>query len=181
MRLNDIPMHLGPRSFFQTNDTVAAALYRQAREWVEEIDPPALWDLFCGVGGFALHCADGRRQVTGIETSADAIAGARRSASELGLANVEFRALDAADFAFGETRVPPLVIVNPPRRGIGAPLARFLDGSPARHVIYSSCNAESLARDLAAMPGFRLLRARVLDMFPHTKHYEVLTLLERPD
>lgn len=179
MRLNGIPLHLGPRSFFQTNDTVAAALYRQARDWVEEIDPPTLWDLFCGVGGFALHCADGRRQVTGIETSADAIASAQRSAGELGITNVEFRALDAADFALGETRVPPLVIVNPPRRGIGTPLARFLDASDARHVIYSSCNAESLARDLAAMPGFTLRRARLLDMFPHTRHYEVLTLLER--
>jgi 23S rRNA (uracil747-C5)-methyltransferase len=181
MRLNGIPMHLGPRSFFQTNDTVAAALYRQAREWVDEIDPAALWDLFCGVGGFALHCADGRRQTTGIETSADAIASARRSAAELGLANLEFRALDATDFALGQTRVPPLVIVNPPRRGIGAALARFLDASGTRHVIYSSCNAESLARDLIQMPSFRLKRARVLDMFPHTRHYEVLTLLERGD
>lgn len=179
MRLNGIPLHLGPRSFFQTNDSVAAVLYGQAREWVEELDPPALWDLFCGVGGFALHCADGRRRVIGIETSADAIASARRSAGELGLANVAFRALDAADFALGETRVPPLVIVNPPRRGIGVPLARFLDASAARWVIYSSCNAESLARDMAAMPGFRLRRARVLDMFAHTKHCEVLTLLER--
>jgi 23S rRNA (uracil747-C5)-methyltransferase len=46
-------------------------------------------------------------------------------------------------------------------------------------VIYSSCNAESLARDLAQMPGLRLRRARLLDMFPHTTHYEVITLLER--
>lgn len=179
MRVDGIALHLGPRSFFQTNDVVATALYRQARAWVDEIDPPELWDLFCGVGGFALHCADARRGVTGIEVSADAIASARRSAAELGLANATFRALDATDFALGQTRVPPLVIVNPPRRGIGAPLARFLDASQAQAVIYSSCNAQSLAKDLAAMPGLRLARARVLDMFPHTRHYEVLTLLVR--
>lgn len=179
MRLNGIPLHLGPRSFFQTNDAVAAALYRRARAWVDEIDPPALWDLFCGVGGFALHCADGRRHVTGIETSAEAIASARRSAAGLGLAHVDFRALDATDFALGQGEVPPLVIVNPPRRGIGAALARFLDASPAQTVIYSSCNAESLARDIAAMPGFRADRGQVLDMFPHTRHYEVLVRLRR--
>ena len=179
MRLNGIPLHLGPRSFFQTNDAVAAALYRQAREWVDEVDPPALWDLFCGVGGFALHCADGRRVVTGIESSAEAIESARASVAELGLRNVEFRALDAADFALGQGPVPPLVIVNPPRRGIGGELARFLEGSAAQWVVYSSCNAESLARDLAQMPSFAPRRARLLDMFPHTTHYEVLVLLQR--
>jgi 23S rRNA (uracil747-C5)-methyltransferase len=179
MRLNGLPLHLRPQSFFQTNDAVAAQLYAQARAWVEAIDPPALWDLFCGVGGFALHCADGRREVTGIELSGEAIASAERSRDELGLERVQFRALDATDFALGEARVPPLVIVNPPRRGIGAALARLLDASPLRHLIYSSCNADSLARDLAAMPGLRLRRAGVFDMFPHSGHYEVLAWLER--
>jgi 23S rRNA (uracil747-C5)-methyltransferase len=179
MKLNGIPLHLRPQSFFQTNDAVAARLYAQARDWVDAIDPSALWDLFCGVGGFALHCADGRRAVTGIEVSGEAIASAELSRAELGLANVAFRALDATDFALGQTSVPPLVIVNPPRRGIGEALARFLDASPARHVVYSSCNADSMARDLAAMPSFRLLHAGVFDMFPHTTHYEVLGLLER--
>jgi 23S rRNA (uracil747-C5)-methyltransferase len=179
MRLNGLPLHLRPQSFFQTNDHVAARLYACARDWVAAIDPPALWDLFCGVGGFALHCADGRREVTGIESSAEAIASAELSRDELGLANTRFRALDATDFALDAARTPPLVIVNPPRRGIGVRLAHFLDASPVRHVVYSSCNVASLARDLAAMPSLRLRRAGVFDMFPHTSHYEVLALLER--
>jgi 23S rRNA (uracil747-C5)-methyltransferase len=179
MRLNGIPLHLRPKSFFQTNTAVAEALYRQGREWVAECDPAGVWDLFCGVGGFALHVADGRRAVTGIEISAEAVASAEQSRAELGLERVSFRALDAADFTAGKAQVPELVIVNPPRRGIGAALCRFLDQSAARWVIYSSCNAETLARDLAQMPGLRLRRARLLDMFPHTAHYEVITLLER--
>lgn len=179
MRLNGVPLHLRPRSFFQTNDHVAARLYARAREWIDAAAPDAAWDLFCGVGGFALHAADGCRRVTGIEISAEAIASARRSAAEAGLRNVEFHALDATGFALGQAAVPGLVIVNPPRRGIGAPLARFLDASSARWVVYSSCNVDSLARDLAAMPGLRLRRAGVFDMFPHTGHYEVLALLER--
>ena len=71
------------------------------------------------------------------------------------------------------------MIVNPPRRGIGEVLSRWLEASDVRHVVYSSCNAASLARDLAAMPSLRPRRAQVLDMFPQTTHYEVLTLLER--
>lgn len=182
MRLNGIPLHLRPMSFFQTNTAVAAALYRQAREWVEELGPDSVWDLFCGVGGFALHVADGRRKVTGIELSTEAIASAEQSRNEIGLERVRFRALDAADFAVCNPEVPDLVIVNPPRRGIGPELCDFLDQSAAvRWVIYSSCNAETLARDLARMTSLRLRRARLLDMFPHTAHYEVITLLERVD
>ena len=71
-------------------------------------------------------------------------------------------------------------MVNPPRRGIGPDLARLARGSRAcEHVVYSSCNAESLARDLALMPSLRPVEARVLDMFPHTTHYEVMVLLSR--
>lgn len=179
MRVNGIDMHLRPQSFFQTNTEIAAALYRHATAWVDELAPASLWDLYCGVGGFALHCADPGRDVVGIETSTEAIASATSSASDAGLSRVRFAAGDATAFAVGTGRAPELVIVNPPRRGIGDELSRWLEASEVRHVVYSSCNAASLARDLAAMPSLRPRRAQVLDMFPQTTHYEVLTLLER--
>lgn len=55
MRLNGIELGLRPQSFFQTNSGVAAALYRQVRAWVDDAAPASVWDLYCGVGGFALH------------------------------------------------------------------------------------------------------------------------------
>ncbi|MBD8060055.1 23S rRNA (uracil(747)-C(5))-methyltransferase RlmC [Cellulomonas sp. JH27-2] len=182
MRVNDIDLHLRPQSFFQTNTEVAAALYRQAAAWVDEAAPSSLWDLYCGVGGFALHCAGGPtapRDVVGIEISAEAIASAQTSCAELGLDRVRFAAGDATQFALASSAAPDLVIVNPPRRGIGPELAGWLESSGVRHVVYSSCNAQTLARDLAAMPSLRPTRARLLDMFPQTTHYEVITLLER--
>lgn len=179
MTVAGLPLHLKPRSFFQVNSAVAGALYSQAAAWVAEAQPREAWDLFCGVGGFALAAARLGVSVTGIEVSSEAIASASRSAAELGLAHARFRALDATDFALAEQRVPELVIVNPPRRGIGAPLARFLDQSQCRTLIYSSCNAESLVRDLAAMPGFTPVAAQLLDMFPHTDHYELLLRCQR--
>ena len=90
-----------------------------------------------------------------------------------------FVAGDATAYALGAGDAPDLVVVNPPRRGIGAELAGWLESSGCGHVVYSSCNAESLARDLALMPSLRPVEARVLDMFPHTTHYEVLVLLTR--
>ena len=88
-----------------------------------------------------------------------------------------------AEYAFAQAAapdaVPALVIVNPPRRGLGAELAGWLERRSPAHVVYSSCNVESLARDLAAMPSYRVARARVLDMFPQSSHFEAITLLER--
>ncbi|QDG87565.1 23S rRNA (uracil(747)-C(5))-methyltransferase RlmC [Pseudarthrobacter sp. NIBRBAC000502770] len=179
MRVNDINLHLRPQSFFQTNTGMAAALYRQGREWVNELAPASVWDLYCGVGGFALHSAAPSRTVTGIETSSEAIASARLSSDEAGLAGMEFQAGDATAFALAAERSPDLVIVNPPRRGIGKELCGWLESSDVQHVVYSSCNAQSLARDLAALPSFTARRARVLDMFPQTTHYEVMVLLQR--
>ena len=182
MRLSTgVTLHLGPRAFFQTNTPVAEALYTQARSWVDALVAPAtstVWDLYCGVGGFALHLAAPGREVLGVEVSADAIEAARTSARELGVP-ATFVAGDATSYALVATRAPDVVVVNPPRRGIGAELAGWLESSGVRHVVYSSCNAESLARDLALMPSLRVVEARVLDMFPHTSHYEVIVLLAR--
>ncbi|MDT0169685.1 23S rRNA (uracil(747)-C(5))-methyltransferase RlmC [Pseudarthrobacter sp. BRE9] len=179
MRVNDINLHLRPQSFFQTNTEMAAALYRQGREWVNELAPASVWDLYCGVGGFALHSAAPHRTVTGIETSSEAIVSARISSDEAGLKGMDFQAGDATAFALTSKQSPDLVIVNPPRRGIGKELCGWLESSDVQHVVYSSCNAQSLARDLAALPSFTARRARVLDMFPQTTHYEVMVLLER--
>lgn len=179
MRVNDVDLHLRPQSFFQTNTDVAAALYRIGRDWVDAAEPRSVWDLYCGVGGFALHVARPGRAVVGIETSVEAVASAEQSRADLGLADVRFAAGDATAFALGAGAPPDLVIVNPPRRGIGPALAGWLEDSGVRDVVYSSCNAASLARDLAAMPSLRPRRARLLDMFPQTGHYEVVVALSR--
>ncbi|QCR35815.1 23S rRNA (uracil(747)-C(5))-methyltransferase RlmC [Nissabacter sp. SGAir0207] len=178
-QFNQVPLYLRPRSFFQTNPQVAAALYATARRWVAELSVKGMWDLFCGVGGFGLHCATPEMALTGIEISAEAIACARRSAQELGLPQVDFQALDSTRFATGEAQTPDLVLVNPPRRGIGAELCDYLSRMAPPAILYSSCNAESMARDLARLPDYRCEKVQLFDMFPHTAHYEVLVLLVR--
>lgn len=178
MRLDDITLHLRPRSFFQTNTFVATGLYRQARGWITEIDPASVLDLYCGVGGFALTAAlaPGRdRRVHGVEVSADAVASARRSASELGV-DVDFEAADARGLSALDHE---LVVLNPPRRGVGSDLCAAIESAAPDHLVYSSCNAVSLARDLSELPGYRVTRARFFDMFPQTRHHEVMVLLER--
>ncbi|MGY3126859.1 23S rRNA (uracil747-C5)-methyltransferase [Agrococcus sp. UYP33] len=177
MRVNGIGLRLRPRSFFQTNTSVAAALYRQATAWIDDADPASVLDLYCGVGGFALHAARPGRCVAGVEVTAEAIDAARETAAELG-ADAVFAVGNATGVDLEGADAPELVVVNPPRRGIGD-LADRLERSAVRRVLYSSCNPASLARDLAAMPSLRAVRGRVFDMFPHTAHAEVLVELER--
>lgn len=178
-RFNDVPLYIRPQSFFQTNPQVAAALYATARDWVAELPVHSMWDLFCGVGGFGLHCATPQMQLTGIEISAEAIACAQQSAQQLGLEQVSFAALDSTQFATGHTSVPQLVLVNPPRRGIGAELCAWLSRMAPDYILYSSCNPASMAQDIARLADYDISRVQLFDMFPHTAHFEVLTLLRR--
>ena len=183
----ELPLYLPTRSFFQTNTTVAEALYATARDWAEEAEPARVWDLFCGVGGFALALAAPDRRVLGVEVSASAIDGARAAADLMGLdpALVRFEAGDARvlDPAAGEraggAQRPDLLVVNPPRRGIGEQLATRIEASGVERVLYSSCNPRTLTADLAHLPSMRVVRSRLFDMFPHTDHAEVLVELVR--
>ena len=182
-------LELGPRSFAQTNAHVASALYEQAALWASRpfADgrlPSSLWDLYCGVGGFALACARaGFPRVTGVEVSSGAISSAISAARHAGLSRsaATFIADDATSWARAQSAadVPDVIVVNPPRRGIGADLAAYLNECDAPRVIYSSCNPASLAKDLAAMPTLHPVEGRLFDMFPHTTHAEVALLLER--
>ncbi|OJX71281.1 MAG: 23S rRNA (uracil(747)-C(5))-methyltransferase [Micrococcales bacterium 73-13] len=186
MPVAGIALRLPPRAFFQTNTAIAAALYRQARAWADRALRPEpadrahrIWDLYCGIGGFALSLAEPGREVVGIETGAEAIRAATRAAAEAGIRATTFLAADATRWAREQSAAPDLVVVNPPRRGLGDELADWIEASGVPSVVYSSCNPDTLARDLARMPSLRPREARVFDMFPQTEHLEVMVLLER--
>ena len=185
MRLGPVTLQLGNRSFFQTNTPVTRALYARASEWVLDGEPGSVWDLFCGVGGFALHAAERARarevnvslDIVGVEVSEDAIEGAQLAAAAAGV-DARFVAGDATQMAARGEAIPDVVIVNPPRRGITS-LAAWLNDSGAERIIYSSCNPKTLQLDIEAMPRYRPARAQLFDMFPHTAHSEVLVELVR--
>ncbi|MGP9844961.1 methyltransferase domain-containing protein [Brachybacterium sp. 107] len=203
VRTGDVTLFSRPQSFLQTNTEVAGDLYRQAATWVGEIledrvppsatgapvdtgtvPAPRIWDLYCGLGGFALHIARAvpAAHVTGVEVSAQAIEGAREASAAQSI-TATFLTDDATAWAIREAAAeagpPDVVVVNPPRRGIGPELAAWLEGSGVADVIYSSCNPATLATDLAAMPSLRITAGRFVDMFPHTEHAEVIVRLRR--
>ena len=180
MRVAGLDLHLRPQSFFQTNTAMAAELYARARAWTADLAPASVWDLYCGVGGFALSLARPGVAVTGIEVSREAVASASLTAAEAGLVDVRFEAGDATAYAVGSS-----VAARPggrePASTWDRPGAERLAGELGRRSTSSTRAAtpQTLAKDLAAMPSLRPVRGQLLDMFPNTGHYEVLTLLER--
>jgi 23S rRNA (uracil1939-C5)-methyltransferase len=173
-----------PTDFIQVNGAVNEALVSRAVDLLELTPAAQVLDLFCGIGNFTLPLARTAGRVVGVEGDAALVARARHNARANGLENTEFHVADLAQPAVAQTS-PWLkkgythVVLDPPRAGAQEVLASVASLAPQR-VLYISCHPGSLARDLGVLVnehGFTLEAAGVLDMFPHTAHFESLALL----
>jgi 23S rRNA (uracil747-C5)-methyltransferase len=187
-RLGPVELKLAPQAFVQTHVEGATRLYETAARWIAEAGTPAhpverMLELFCGQGAFSFFAQASVQNVLGIEINADAIRAAQETAQERGFRHLRFKVADAmrvaeeiAEFA------PDLILVNPPRRGLGGGVELIAKAAPP-NFIYSSCSIETLAQDLkvlrAQIPAYRVKKVQLFDFFPHTAHFETLVELEK--
>ncbi len=174
----DLKLSVRPQGFVQTNQYVAYRLYSIAASWVKEKKIERFVELFSGQGAFSFHCASFVKEATGIEINPEAVKMAEETAKARGLNHLHFTALDAAaSESILRKKNPGLILVNPPRRGLGESLQLILEANP-EWVIYSSCSVESLSKDLKELnQKFKIEKVQLFDMFPHTAHFETLVLL----
>ncbi len=185
-----VELEFQPTDFIQINGAVNEALVSRALELLELTPSDRVLDLFCGIGNFTLPLARSAGHVVGVEGDAALVARARQNARLNHVENAEFHAADLARLPTDATAVqaaPPWlrepythVVLDPPRAGAREVLASVASLEP-RRVLYISCHPGSLARDLGVLVnehGFTLEAAGVLDMFPHTAHFESLALLK---
>ncbi|MBI2943619.1 MAG: class I SAM-dependent RNA methyltransferase [Candidatus Wallbacteria bacterium] len=140
-------------------------------------------DLYSGSGNLALPLATRARAVTGVEWSAESVADARLGAEASGLSNCEFHAADVTRWLESpDLAGHDVVVLDPPRSGAALAMAP-LAGARPRRIVYASCNPATLARDAGRLTelGYRLARARAIDMFPQTFHVEAVALFEPAD
>jgi len=175
--------------FFQTNEAIAATLARRVVDEVKKFNPDFLLELYCGVGVFSILAAREmpRLHCVGVEFDRHAVKHAIGNARRYRVGDrCGFFAGDAADAparyaSFGK-RLKTMVIVDPPRTGLGRKLTQSLLQSAPQRIVYVSCGADTLRRDLDELTvKYRALHSTLLDMFPGTAHFESLTVLEKRD
>lgn len=190
-----IQLHFSPQSFMQVTPSIARALYERARTYVRAHGVKSVLDLYCGVGGFLCSVAPDISRGVGVEITESAIDAARHTAREYGYTHVEFHARSVDDYLANEflcgqqllhsPRIegswqPELVIINPPRRGLNTHITDQLMTLNPNHILYSSCNPDSFARDATLfVRRYELVTVAPFDMFPLTKHCELLAAFRR--
>ena len=181
-QLGEVRLRIAPTAFFQVNHEQAARIYALVRQWAALKPEESAVDLYCGIGGIALHLARDAGRVIGIEVVEEAVRNARENARLGGLSNCTFRAGEAEELVHDLTlEIPPgsVAVVNPPRGGCEAAVLEALAGLKPRLLVYVSCNPETLARDLALLAGhgYRTEEVQPVDMFPQTGHIESVARL----
>jgi 23S rRNA (uracil747-C5)-methyltransferase len=182
VRFGDRDLLFGPQSFLQTNYEIAQALYAEAGRLIEDRGTSSLLDLYCGVGAFAMTAGAAAESVLGIDVSANAIECAQESVLRNGISKAEFqcRSLECLTADHLADRTFDTIICNPPRRGLDAASVGLIVGLKPETVLYSSCNAVTLHRDLQQLSAaYHVESLYPFDMFPFTTHYEVLAVLSR--
>lgn len=160
-----------------------------AESRVDTVSTGAIVDLYCGVGGFGLALAQVNPKVPvyGVEISETAVVCAQKAAAEMGITNAVFESSSADSIITAKVaetpvflRRPAVMVVNPPRRGIGVEVCEWIDRvAKPRQLIYSSCNPQSLAQDLGMLSQYQVKAARIFDMFAHSQHVETIALIQR--
>lgn len=185
-RLNefDVELEFRPTDFTQVNGDINGAMVRRALELLDPQAHERVLDLFCGLGNFTLPIARRAAHVVGVEGDAKLVARARDNARANAIVNAEFHAADLSDeHSMWPWAAQPFdkILLDPPRTG-AVEVVKRIGGVGARRIVYVSCNPATFARDAAELVrthAYRLHRAGVMDMFPHTTHVECIALFER--
>lgn len=170
-------------SFFQTNSLGAELLYRTAREFISDCLKPGqtVYDLYSGTGTIAQLLAPVVKKVIGVEIVEEAVEAARANTGLNGLHNCEFIAGDVLKVLDEIEERPDMIVLDPPRDGVHPKALSRIINYGVEHILYISCKASSLARDLEVFlaRGYEAKRCVVIDQFPWTTGIETIVLLSK--
>lgn len=180
-KIMGLEFKITPFSFFQPNSRGAEVLYSTVREYIGDIHDMTVYDLFSGTGTIAQVLAPVAKQVIGVEIIEEAVEAAKENAERNGLHNCRFIAGDVFKVLDEIEEKPDVIVLDPPRDGIHPKaLPKILDYG-VENIVYISCKATSLARDLEMIQarGYRVVKCTAVDQFCQTVHVETVVLLGR--
>ena len=165
----------GPTTFIQVNRAASEGLHHWVMKQAAASAGDKIVDAYCGVGFFGRELARRGADVLGIERDTRAVKAAAREAPEnfkLWTGAVEDRLAGALP--------ADLVVLNPPRGGVDESVTEVLRESGPPRLIYVSCDAATLARDIGRLSSsYEVVDVRAFDLFPQTAHVEVVVVLRR--
>ena len=166
-------------TFFQANRFLIDKLVETA---IGDAEGAMAFDLYCGVGLFALPLARRFTKVIGVEESTVAIDFAKKNAKNAGIQNLDLSNRGVEQFlAANKTKNIDFVLIDPPRMGTEKRTTPMLAALKPARISYVSCEPSILARDLCTLldSGYRINSITALDLFPQTHHVETVVRLNR--
>jgi 23S rRNA (uracil1939-C5)-methyltransferase len=166
---------VSPRSFFQVNRFLVEKLAEAA---LGDAAGESALDLYAGVGLFALPLAQRFKSVSAVEAGSSAVRDLEVNAerARVKLEGVQGR---VEDYLAQLKTTPDFVLADPPRAGLGKTVTSHLSRLAPPRITIVSCDPATLARDLAALTGYRIERMILVDLFPQTYHLETVVHLTR--
>jgi 23S rRNA (uracil1939-C5)-methyltransferase len=165
-------------AFFQVNRWLVDALVERVTGGQRGA---VAWDLFAGVGLFARRLTASFARVVAVESAPMSTTALAQNLSGTTGTGVQAEALG---FLSNQKKVqrPDLIVVDPPRTGLGAETTSLLAGIAGPSLVYVSCDPATLARDLRALigSGYSIESICLADLFPQTFHLETVVRLCRP-
>lgn len=171
-------------SFTQPGLRVNRLIADQLREWMLGLGPQRILEFGSGIGNLSFPVLEFAKTFTAYELDSLSIEGFQKSLQHHGLeSKVEFLVGDFQKNKNIDFTKYDLALCNPPRSGLKDFVLPILEDprkAPA-FLIYMSCFPESLVTDLERLQtaGYQIKEMSIVDQFPQTRHYEVLTLLQR--
>ena len=181
-----LDMPYNPSEFTQVNPYINEEMLALSMELLAPQAHEVIADFFCGIGNFTLPIARLAKQVVGIEGADALVKRAKQNAIHNGLGDkVAYQVCNL--FTIDDVWLQKLGhfdkwLIDPPRDGAFELVKSITPQTAPKRIVYVSCNPATLARDAGVLVnthGYRLLKAGVMNMFPHTSHVESIALFER--
>ena len=188
--LMGLNFRISPDSFYQVNAYQTEKLYKKALECAFDDNTntgKTVIDTYCGTGTIGMCMAGKTKNVIGIELNASAVKDAIQNAKKNGINNIEFVKADATAWMQEYQEKIKLnandyiLIMDPPRSGSTDAFISAAANAGIEHIVYVSCNPETLARDLKTFikKKYKVKKITPVDMFPWTEHIETVVKLSK--
>ena len=171
---------ISSKTFYQVNPYQTEKLYNKVIEYADFQKDDVVLDAYCGVGTIGMILSKHVKEVVGVESNKQSVINARDNAYQNKIKNIKFINQDATMYLLDDPNQYDVVVIDPPRSGSTVKFLEALKNKEPKKIIYVSCEAKTLARDLVILlDKYVINKIAIVDMFVGTYHVESVVLLTK--